>query len=650
MNHLESLNSKQREAVLTTEGPVLILAGAGAGKTKTLTHRILEIIKKGVAPHKILGITFTNKAAKEMRERIYKLIREDKSLNLPISMMEKPFMTTFHSLGVHIIKEQSSKIGVTRHFTIYDRADSKKAIKEALEMLNLDSKEFDPSSILSTISKEKGDFKNSYTFNPSDKEVFRKIVKNVWSKYDAILKRNNALDFDDLILKTAEILRDHTDIREYYQNKWQYIHIDEYQDTNKVQYSIAKSLAENHHNICVVGDADQNIYSWRGADIQNILNFETDYPEAKVILLEENYRSTKTIISAANLIIEKNILRKKKELFTNNEKGEKITLVEASTENDEARIVAENISDLIKKGVKTNNIAVLYRANFQSRVLEESFLKKNIPYQLLGVKFFERKEVKDVLSFIRTSLNRQSTPDLVRIINVPPRGIGKATLIKVIAGEENTLSPAMRQKVSDFFHLLDLISMEVKTKKPSEVINFIIKATGLEKYLRENRTSEDLETLENLGELVTLATKYDNQNQKEGEGIENLLTDASLATDQDELIEEKNGVKLMTVHASKGLEFDYVFITGLEEDLFPHIKIDEAQMSKSEREEERRLFYVAVTRAKKKLFLLFARMRTIFGSQRYNEPSEFIGDIDGDLIDKEILEEPTGIKAIFIDF
>ncbi|MCX6716366.1 MAG: UvrD-helicase domain-containing protein [Candidatus Taylorbacteria bacterium] len=647
MININSLNDKQKEAVSITEGPLLILAGAGAGKTKTITHRILELVRKGVAPHAILGITFTNKASKEMRERIYRLIEEDKTLNLPVSMTERPFMTTFHSLGVHILKENASILGLTKHFTIYDRGDSKKVVKDCLEALGYESKEFDPYKILSAISRNKGDFKSASSFIPEIKDFLGKIVKSVWEKYDAQLRKEHALDFDDLLLRTAELLRDNPKVREYYQKKWQYIHIDEYQDTNKVQYEIAHYLAGAHNNICVVGDIDQNIYSWRGADIQNILNFEKDYPSAKVILLEENYRSTKTIIAAANQIIEKNILRRDKRLFTNNEVGEKITLIENLTENDEARTVSERVRTLMANGVDTKNIAVLYRANFQSRVLEEAFLKKNIPYQLLGTKFFERKEIKDMLSFLRSALNRESTADLVRIINVPTRGIGKATIMKVLANEEGSLSSAMQAKVSQFYNFLDSIVKIIPEKTASEVIIYILKTSGLEQDLRSGK-GEDLETLENIGELVTLAKKYDHM--QNGEGIEALLTDAALATDQDELKEEKNGVKLMTVHASKGLEFDYVFICGLEKELFPHVRLDENEMTQSEAEEERRLFYVALTRAKKKLFLLFARTRTIFGTQRFNEPSEFIGDLEGNLLEQEEIEEPRGIKAIFLDF
>lgn len=639
---------RQKEAVETTEGPLLILAGAGAGKTKTITHRILHIIKKGIRPSSILAITFTNKAAKEMRERVFHLIASDKTLNIPISYNERPFVSTFHSLGVHIIKENSSFLGIPRHFSIFDRGDSKRAIKDALEELNLDPKQYEPGALLSAISREKGDGVSLSEFKNRHHDFYKGIVLKVWEKYEQALAREKALDFDDLLLKTVVLLRTHEEIRKKYSSLWTYIHIDEYQDTNRVQYEIAQLLAQEHKNICVVGDIDQNIYSWRGADIQNILNFEKEYPQTKIILLEENYRSTQTILTAANNVIKKNLIRKEKNLFTKNGEGEKIELLISYTEHEEARTVAEKVREIIKDGVNPKEIAILYRANFQSRVLEEAFLNKNIPYQLLGVKFFERKEVKDVLSFIRASLNRDSVSDLVRIINVPPRGIGKTTLLKVVSGQESTLGPSLRVKVQQFMSLLDTIQSKSKTERPSELIKYILKETGMEHAYRQG-TSEDHEKLENLQELVTVASQYDAL--PEEEGLEKFLENAALATDQDELEEEVNAVKMMTVHASKGLEFDYVFITGLEEDLFPHQRMNEKDSENKDTEEERRLFYVAITRARKKVFLSYAQIRTIYGAQKVNTPSNFISDIgDEHITSVGDSEAPRGIKAIFIDF
>jgi DNA helicase-2/ATP-dependent DNA helicase PcrA len=443
-------------------------------------------------------------------------------------------------------------------------------------------------------------------------------------------------------------LRTNLQVRKHYSSVWNYVHIDEYQDTNKVQNEIAMLLAHEHRNICVVGDVDQNIYSWRGADISNLLNFEKEYPESKIILLEENYRSTQTIITAANNVIKKNLLRKEKNLFTKNTEGEKIELLISYTEQEEARVVAEKARELIENGSDPKEIVVLYRANFQSRVIEEAFLNKNIPYQILGTKFFERKEIKDVISFIKASLNRESTSDLVRIVNVPPRGIGKSTILKVVTGQENTLGPSLRNKVAVFLNLLEQIKSIARTQSPSQLIKFIIKETGIENTYR-NGSLEEQEKLENLRELVTVASQYDYLPPEEG--VEKFLENSALATDQDELENTNNTVRLMTVHASKGLEFDYVFIVGLEEDLFPHQRMSDEQISQSQTEEERRLFYVALTRAKKKVFLSYSQLRTIYGSQKVNTPSSFISDIgDEHITSTGDNEPPTGLKAIFIDF
>lgn len=386
---LDNLNEKQKEAVLCTDGPLLILAGAGAGKTKTIAERIRHLVREGIAPSSILAITFTNKAAKEMRERVSKMLDNDQDINRPISMNERPFISTFHALGVHIIKEQSAKLGLKRHFTIFDRDDSKKAIKEALEKNGLDPKTHDPSKILSLISREKGKgYEQSDYAGQGESGYSRDVVQSVWEEYEKILKRDNALDFDDLLLKTMKLLKTDRDVREYYRKVWDYVHIDEYQDTNGVQYEISKLLVGPKRNICVVGDIDQNIYSWRGADIKNILEFEKDYPDAKVILLEENYRSSKTILDAANNVIEKNKIRRKKTLFTSKDFGEKIGIFQGFDEVAEAEFIASKAEELIKAGSDPSEIAVLYRANFQSRVLEEAFMQHRLPYQLLGTRFF----------------------------------------------------------------------------------------------------------------------------------------------------------------------------------------------------------------------------------------------------------------------
>ncbi len=623
------LNSQQKEASLHMYGPLLILAGAGAGKTKTIVHRIENLIKEGTAPQQILAITFTNKAAKEMRERVLSILTDKR---------EAPFVSTFHSLGVNILKEQHKVLGIPRHFGIYDKSDAKRAIKEAVEACDLDPKQFDPAKFQNTISREKGNFVTLEQYTEKASEYFEELTAKVWAKYEETLKKEKAFDFDDLLLKTAVLLQKNKEVREYYQNRWKFIHIDEYQDTNKVQYMIATLLSEKEKNLCVVGDIDQNIYSWRGADIQNILNFEKDYPDAKVILLEENYRSTQRILDVANEVIKKNKQRREKNLFTKNEEGDKVTLFESYDENEEARTVIDEAYAVIEKGVKPDEIAVLYRANFQSRILEEYCLRKGVPYQVLGTKFFERKEVKDVISYIKAALNPENVSDMVRVINTPVRGIGKVTVAKVVNGEEATLPKLTQIKVQEFKNLLAKIKEFALQNKPSDTIKFILFESRLEKTLRDG-TADDQERLENIKELVTVATKYDNMPPEEA--IEKFLTEAALASDQDDLQVPQAGIKLMTVHASKGLEFDYVFIVGLEQGLFPH---DE------DGEEERRLFYVALTRARKKIYLSWAQIRTIFGAQKVNMASEFIDDVPSHHIDIKENEVPTGVKAIFIDF
>ena len=682
------------------QGPLLIVAGAGAGKTKTITHRIVNLIKNGVAPEKILAVTFTNKAAKEMRERIISEIKKNAKGQDRI-----PFVSTFHSLGVHIIKENARLLGLTRYFTILDEGDSTSLIKEILKEIDLDPKQYDPKKIKNVISREKGKFIHLSDYAEGNSgNTFGKIVTQVWNLYEKRKMKENALDFDDLLLKATKLLKDNAEIRKIYQEKWEYIHIDEYQDTNEVQYLMSKLLSENNQNICVVGDADQNIYSWRGANLKNILSFEKDYPKAKIILFEQNYRSTKNILEAANVIIKKNKYRPDKNLFTDNVVGEKIGLYEALDENDEADFVATKILEILDSPLEKysdqgrrevdesrnastpsrkratpqegnrntlSEIAILYRANFQSRALEEAMLRYNIPYQVLGVKFFERKEIKDTLAYLRAALNPDSWSDIKRIINFPTRGIGKVTLAKIFAGQKETLPIKVRIKVDNFYKTLEEIKNKISAKggqgpfsKTSDVIKFVIKKSGIE-YELSSGTEEDMERLENIKELATLALKYDPPspegfgragNLANGLGIEKLLEDASLASDQDSLMISgergepslKNGVKLMTVHASKGLEFKYVFVAGLEDGLFPSSAKASAGRPHEDKdaEEERRLFYVALTRAKEKLFLSFANFRTIFGSRQINTLSEFIGDIPVDLLEKE--GEKSGVKTIYL--
>lgn len=627
--YLAGLNPAQKEAVLTTEGPLLVLAGAGSGKTRVITHRIVHLVHQGIAPYNILAVTFTNKAAKEMRERVESLIKKYPPTERA-AIDSLPTVTTFHALGVRILREYHETLNLRRHFTIYDRADSLRAVKSALEKANYNPKEFEPKKILSKISRAKGDAQTVSKYKESASNFPDKVAAEVWGFYEEILRAEHALDFDDLLVKTLFLIQNYPDVKNALQNKYRYIHVDEYQDTNAVQFSIAKQLAGTKQNICVVGDIDQNIYSWRGADIKNVLQFEREFTGAKTILLEENYRSTQTIIAASNEVIEKNKNRVAKAVFTSNAEGEKITLYAAMTAIDEAEYIALTAQTLIKDGASPTDIAVLYRTNFQSRVLEEAFLNFAIPYQLLGTKFYERKEVKDVLSYLRLALNPGSTADLVRIINEPARGIGKVTMLKVVEGRRSELTGATLEKVSRFDQLISDIADEARTKPLSETLKFIIKRTGIETELKKNGTEDDLSRLENLQELVTLGQRYDDQEPEIA--VENLLETASLQSDQDEIKdkEELDAVRLMTVHAAKGLEFSYVFICGLEEGLFPHERLDDAGI---DHEEERRLFYVALTRAIKKLYLTYAHMRTIYGSQKVNVPSKFLNDISTEYIE-----------------
>ena len=1057
MNHLETLNEEQKKAVLATEGPVLIVAGAGAGKTKTITHRIMHLIINGVSPERILAITFTNKAAKEMRERVFGLLDSQRSLltgavhlshfdyktlkvlqsdnitshlktqNPQGRTLGSPFVSTFHAFGVQIIKENAELLKLPRHFNIFDKADSKKALKDALVSLGIDPKEH-LEKIQHIISGEKGRGVDIKEY--SERESFdytSELTKKAWTKYEETMRHEHALDFDDLLLKTLKILKKYPDVLERYQDRFFYIHIDEYQDTNKVQNEIVDLIAKKHKNICVVGDTDQClvggtkiqmadnslksiedikkgelvlsnygsgdfrparitskktkrfkgdliqietkngrvlkstpehihfagyrlgltpqiylnylmykkdfgwrigttsiytkgqkksvvgfiqrsnqehadstwivsthktqkdalvqeyvlslkyqiptipftprkrlgangyvhdgialkeifssfdteksaqrllsdlgflrnhphhqpqthnsnrrninvtlcadrrgktpmhlistfgndsdgrkkleslgfsvrsakkgtknwrfetanadygkicllstkiasifpetnlvfsarlggmktnprdsnslpclpassimpgmalftpdgydivtkisriptskikvfdldierthnfiannilthncIYSWRGAEIKNMLHFEKTYPEVKTFFLEQNYRSTKNILAVANKIIEKNIFRIPKKLFTENLEGEKIGLFKGRSEVDEAHFIAMKSKELISKGVVDEDIAVLYRANFQSRVLEDAFLSHGVPYQMLGTKFFERKEIKDVVSFVKASLNTENLSDFVRIINIPPRGIGKTTVQKIIQGLENGLPENTKAKINNFRKMLNDFRGVLTTQKPSDALKFIIKTSGIENMYGTG-TEEDTERLENIMELVSLAREYDDLKNvpdsteaplRDSEyAIEKFLTDAALVSDQDALDGEKKGVKLMTVHSSKGLEFDYVFISGLEADLFPHRKKNEGKKSGEDKEEERRLFYVAITRAGKKLFLTHAETRTIFGATEINSPSEFIDDIPEKYLEKELFPGESYKKPLFsIDF
>lgn len=641
LEYLKGLNEMQKKAVLHTNGPLLIVAGAGAGKTKTITHRILHLTETGISPEKILAITFTNKAGSEMRERARKLLAE--KATVPAGFRSEPFISTFHSLGVYLIREFKEILDLPRSFTIFDKSDSLKAIKEATESAGFDTKMVEPRKTMAIISREKAEGRDAQDFENRELNFLEEATLKIWKEYDYILKKEKALDFDDLLLKTLFLLRKE-EVQNFCHTKWSHIHIDEYQDTNKVQYEIAKILAGKEKNIAVVGDMDQSIYSWRGADFKNLLRFETDYPDAEVILLEENYRSTKNILAVANDIIAKNRERKEKNLYTKNPDGDLLSVALAYDEKGEADYIARTVRMLIRQDVPPDEIAVLYRANFQSRALEEACLSSEIPYELIGTKFFERKEVKDVLAYIKYALNRESVSELKRAISFPGRGIGKVGLLKILEGKSELLPKSQKQSFDSFVRLLDEIKEKAENDTVSNLIKYTIERSGIENALREGG-EEDLERLENVRELVSIASSFDNFAKEEA--LLRFLDHTALASDQDEIKENTKKIRLMTIHAAKGLEFDYVFITGLEKNLFPHKRLDEEVVTTGEEEEERRLFYVALTRARKKIYLTHTMTRKIFGSTEYNEPSEFLRDIDNGFLTSD--GDSGREKIIYLD-
>ncbi|MSR70950.1 ATP-dependent DNA helicase PcrA [Candidatus Kaiserbacteria bacterium] len=618
MKHLQGLNPEQQEAVLAIDGPLLVLAGAGAGKTRVIAERIQEIIRRGAEPASILAITFTNKAAGEMRSRIG----------------PGPFVSTFHSLGLTLIKENVKLLGYKRTPSIYDRADSLSEMKRALKAVG--AEDLEPRLALAVASRQKGEGVGAAEFAASAVLPRDRDIAKAWLRYEAALREDNAVDFDDLLVKAVELLEQHPEVRTACQQRWRYVHIDEYQDTNAIQATLADLLVGPEKNICAVGDVDQTIYGWRGAQIENILSFERKYTGAKVVLLEQNYRSTKAILSAANELIANNPNRPEKNLHTKNADGQPVAVYAAGDGADEARFVVRKIQSLITDGARPADCAVLYRANFQSRAIEEKLLDAGVPYQVLGTRFFDRKEVKDVLSFVRAAL-QGSMADLGRVIDTIP-GLGKVTKFKILSGQEAALQGKTLERVQNMRTLLAAIAAQAAQLPPSALLRLVITESGIEKNLKEDKF-EGGERLENLAELVSLATRYDGLG---ADGLEKFLEAAALASDQDELKEERNMVRLMTVHAAKGLEFPYVFIIGLEEGLFPY----EREGEKDTLEEERRLMYVALTRGQRRVYLSFAMMRTVFGSTDIRSPSMFLEEIKDHLQS----EEPESLgKTIYLD-
>ncbi len=608
----------------------------------TLTARIINLILAGTLPQNILAITFTNKAATEMRERILKAIKNNSQINFPtLENNFIPFISTFHSLGVYIIRENYQILKISKYFSIYDRADQKKAVKEALNILDLDPKEWEAKNIISFISKNKGNFIDWEKFSrTAGGNLYIETMSKIWGEYEKIKNKDKALDFDDLLLESAKLLEENKKVREHFLQKWTHLHIDEYQDTNRVQYKLAKLLTNpQSENIFAVGDDDQAIYGWRNSDIKNILNFEKEFKNVQKIFMEQNYRSTKNIIEASNAVIAKNETRYPKKLFTTAESGDKIVLYNAFSEKEEARYIAEECQEILKNWKKNkvekneNDIAVLYRANFQSRVLEEAFLKAGLSYQVLGTKFFDRAEVKDIIAYIRVAKNPDSLIDLKRIINSPKRGIGKSSVVKIFAenGSEVKLPPQAQRGYLAFQEILKNINNFIdQNPKMSELVKFVIEESGFYKNLTEKKTEEDLERLSNIYELATFAEKYDYYENID-EALEIFLEEVALMSDADSNSEEKNkkkpAIKLMTIHSAKGLEFETVFVSGVEDHFFsPNSELDKKKEAEK-LEEERRLFYVAMTRAKKKLYLTWAGMRNIYGRTEINNICDFVLDI-----------------------
>ncbi len=634
--NLDLLNKEQKEAVLNTEGPLLILAGAGSGKTRVLTTKIAYLIEEcGISPSNILAITFTNKAAKEMRDRLYMLVG---------SKAKGSQVSTFHSFGVRILTDHFKELGYQKNFVIMDSDDSTSIIKKILKNKGLDPKSYNPNAIRNQISNCKNEMMGYQDYEKFAIGDYEKVVYEVFKEYETTLKDNNSVDFDDLLLLPIRLFKEHKEILEEYQERFQYVLIDEYQDTNETQYILSKMICAKYKNICCVGDEDQSIYSFRGANYRNILNFEKDYPNAKVIKLEQNYRSTTNILDAANDVIKHNKDRKDKKLWSDKGKGDLISYYRAYNGIDEAQYVTREIKKLINNGINYQDIAVLYRTNAQSHTIEEELLKDSIPYRIVGgVGFYARKEIKDVLAYLRLIYNPKDNISLLRVINVPKRGIGNKTISNLIdkanAAKESIYNVITSGKELAFKEMIDKLREQSATLTITDLVERILDVTGIKQEYEDMKTLEADIRLENLEELKTVTRTFE---EREGiVSLEDFLLEVSLVTDVNEYDEDYNKVSLMTVHSVKGLEFPYVFIVGLEEGLFPYMN---ALLNESELEEERRLCYVAITRAKEKLYLVNARSRMLFGEDTSNVPSRFINEINQDLLDKQFEDKENVAK------
>ncbi|MBB3130952.1 DNA helicase-2/ATP-dependent DNA helicase PcrA [Paenibacillus rhizosphaerae] len=635
---IQRLNPQQRQAVEATDGPLLIMAGAGSGKTRVLTHRIAYLIATRKAPPwGILAITFTNKAAREMQDRVAKLVgNEGRDI----------WVSTFHSMCVRILRRDIERIGFTSNFSILDSTDQLSVIRNCMKDLNLDTKKFEPKAIQSVISTAKNELVTPSQYEQKAGDYFEGLVAKVYTMYQKRLKANNSLDFDDLIMATIQLFKEVPEVLDFYQKKFQYIHVDEYQDTNRAQYMLCRMLADSHHRICVVGDSDQSIYRWRGADISNILNFEEDYPEARTILLEQNYRSTSTILNAANEVIGQNTGRKPKKLWTDKGEGAKIKVYRADSEHDEGYFVTSEISKNVNQGKSYQDHAILYRTNAQSRVIEEILIKSDIPYQIVGgIKFYDRKEIKDMLAYLRLLSNPDDDISLTRIINVPKRSIGDTTVAKLAAAatergvsifrvlefvDDLGFAGRTRNALVEFYDMISALYQMVEYLSVTELTEKMLEMTQYRIDLQRENTIESRSRLENIDEFLSVTMEFEKNN--EDKSLVAFLTDLALIADIDSMNDNEedrsDAVVLMTMHSAKGLEFPVVFIIGMEEGVFPHSR---AFQDNEELEEERRLAYVGITRAEQQLFLSCAQMRTLFGRTTANPPSRFLDEIPEEL-------------------
>ena len=627
------LNDKQLEAVNHTEGPCLVLAGAGSGKTRVLTERIVKLINDGVKPTNILAITFTNKAAKEMKQRVEASIGE---------IADSIFIGTFHSFGVKVLRENYNLLGFTSNITIIDRDDMKSLIRRILKEMNLDPKDYEMSYIISKISMAKNDDINPTEFSKLFLNEVDQIVGKIYEKYQNILKSNNSVDFDDLLILPVEILKKDKKVLEHYMDHYKYILVDEYQDTNAIQYELCKMLASKHHNIFVVGDVNQSIYAFRNADYRNVINFEKDYKNTKVILLEENYRSTNIILKAANSVIKNNKSSKDLKLWSSMQGGDKIEYIRCEDETSESNYVIKKIKELVSLGYNYEDFGVLYRTNAQARVIEECFVKSNIPYKIIGsYYFYNRKEIKDLIAYLNIIYNKNDSVSLERIINTPKRGIGSKAIENIrnnsVLNNCSMYDAIESGKELEFKKMMEEIIEESKNISLSQLIELVLSKTGLRNEYEINRSIESDTKLENLEEFKSLALTFEENGVYD---LESFLESVLLVSDKEQYSDSTNQVNAMTLHSAKGLEFRVVFILGMEEGIFPHMRSFE---NPEELEEERRLCYVGITRAKEKLFLLNARKRLLFGKTACNLPSRFLKEIDSELINSE--EEAKKVKT-----